>query len=85
MENNIEKKEWQKVFLEAGTKEVGLDLSIMIPVVSSLLTEARQQVITGIREMVTERLRNFANTPILDRKNGYEELADFLKALNKLS
>lgn len=31
--------EWQKEFLDAGTKETGIDLSVLIPVVSKIISE----------------------------------------------
>ncbi len=38
-----QKETWQNAFLTAGTKEVGLDLSVMISTVSELLQQAEQR------------------------------------------
>lgn len=42
--------------------------------VSSLYDEVQKQTRTEMREAITLQLREYANTPLSERKNGWEEL-----------
>ena len=43
------KEEWQKTFLNAGTKELDIDCSILISTVSNILEKQKQEFINGYR------------------------------------
>ncbi len=38
-----EREDWAKTFLEAGTKEIGMDLSVLVGVVSEIVSRTRQE------------------------------------------
>jgi len=86
---------WPKTFLDAGTKEVGIDLSVMIRVVSQILSQERKKVREEIREEmgklkrydIDEQITNsegaFHPTEVeMAREESYNEgIADVLKII----
>jgi hypothetical protein len=55
-----EREDWAKTFLEAGTKEIGMDLSVLVGVVSEIVSRTRQEE----REKVVEYIK--ANSALTD-------------------
>jgi hypothetical protein len=63
-------EEWQKVFLDAGTREIGTDLSCMIGTVSKILSEEIRKAEERKDNYYQERLINI----IEDYKERYPDL-----------
>ncbi len=50
---------WQQLFLETGTKEVGLDLSVMIPILSQIIQTERKNAAEGRNEDIKHRILKY--------------------------
>lgn len=78
-----EREDWQKIFLDAGTKYTGIDLSIMTPTVSALLSRTRQEerekVVKYIREKSKDTSVSFEEEPL------YEVPASLLEQARNLT